>query len=43
LIAWGNENRGRLIEAVDNGAVAGAFLDMAFYTGSREWANDKLF
>jgi hypothetical protein len=35
LIAWGSENRARLIEAVDSGSIAGAFQDMAFYTGSR--------
>lgn len=34
LIAWGNENRDALIQIVDDGTIPGAFLDMAFYTGS---------
>jgi hypothetical protein len=38
LIAWGSENRARLIEAVDNGSIPGAFCDMAFYTGSKRVA-----
>ena len=35
LIAWGDENRGRLIELCDDGVIPGAFMDIAFYTGSR--------
>lgn len=34
LIAWGQKNRDRLIEICDQGSIAGAFLDRAFYTGS---------
>ena len=37
LIAWGDENRGKLIELCDNGIIAGAFMDIAFYTGSRRF------
>lgn len=36
LIAWGDKNRGRLIEIVDKKLIEGAFLDMAFYSGSSE-------
>lgn len=35
IIAWGNDERSRLIEAVDQGAIAGAYFDMPFYSGSR--------
>ena len=35
LIAWGNNNRGKLIELCDSGMIPGAFMDMAFYTHSR--------
>jgi hypothetical protein len=34
LIAWGNDNRNKLIELVDSGLIEGAFQDRAFYTGS---------
>jgi hypothetical protein len=34
LVAWGSKCRARLISAVESGRVPGAFLDMAFYTGS---------
>jgi hypothetical protein len=37
LIAWGSENRAALIEACDSGAIGGAYMDLAFYTGSREY------
>lgn len=37
LIAWGNENRAALIEACESGAIEGAYMDLAFYTGSREY------
>jgi len=44
FIAWGDENRATLIEMVDNGDIEGAFLDMAFYTGSgRGYGQTKLF
>jgi len=32
LIAWGDENRERLIRAVEEGTIPGAFLGRAFYT-----------
>lgn len=35
--AWGDENRAALIEACENGSIAGAYFDLAFYTGSREY------
>ena len=34
LVAWGEVNRGMLIEIVDRGLIQGAFLERAFYTGS---------
>lgn len=34
LIAWGNDNRARLIDLCDNGLLPGAFMDIAFYTNS---------
>lgn len=34
LIAWGGNNRDKLIELCDSGVLVGAFLDRAFYTGS---------
>jgi len=34
FIAWGKKNRDSLIELVYTGAIEGAFLDRAFYTGS---------
>lgn len=37
FVAWGDEARAALIELVDNGLVAGAFQDRAFYTGSRRF------
>jgi len=37
FVAWGNKARDSLIELVDNGRLSGAFLDKAFYTGSRQW------
>jgi len=37
LVAWGDENRAALIEACENGSIAGAYFDLAFYTGSREY------
>lgn len=37
FIAWGQECREALIELCDNGKLPGAFLDKAFYTGSRQW------
>lgn len=42
LIAWGNKNRGKLIELVDSGAIPGAFMEMAFYTGSRTGGQERL-
>lgn len=38
LIAWGDDNRAALIECVENGTIPGAYMDVAFYTGSREYA-----
>jgi hypothetical protein len=37
FISWGANCRAALIELCDNGRIEGAFLDMAFYTGSRQW------
>lgn len=34
LIAWGNQNRGMLIELCDSGLIEGAYMDVAFYTNS---------
>ena len=34
FVAWGDDCRAALIELCDNGGIPGAFLDMAFYTGS---------
>jgi len=34
LIAWGDDNRNRLIQICEDGTIPGAFLDRAFYTGS---------
>jgi len=41
LIAWGNDNREKLIELCDSGLISGAFMDKAFYTGSRSY-NQKI-
>lgn len=46
IIAWGGNNRDKLIELVDSGEIPGAFCDMAFYTGSLrsgEYESLKLF
>ena len=37
FVSWGQFCRGALIELCDNGKLEGAFLDMAFYTGSKQW------
>ena len=37
FISWGDHCRDALITLVDSGDIEGAFLDMAFYTGSRRF------
>lgn len=35
FVAWGEKCRSALIELCDNGMIAGAYIDRAFYTGSK--------